>query len=55
MSDKKNSAKPASNKEKFKPANAADEGEAKSRKEHEMKNVARGSEGDRRRSAQNRA
>ncbi len=54
MSDKQNPAEPTSNKEKFKPANVADAPHDKGRKEQNMEDVARGSEGDRRRASQNR-
>ena len=54
MSDDKDPTKPLSNKEKFKPGNIADGSPNASRRERDMKDVSRGSEGDRRRSSQNR-
>ena len=46
--------KPTSNEEKFKPANVADGNPAQARHERNMKDVPRGSEGDRRRSSSHR-
>ncbi len=54
MSKNDDPTKPLSNDEKFKPKNVADGTKDKGRVEQNMKDVARGSEGDRRRSAQNR-
>lgn len=54
MSDKQDPTKPIPNKDKFKPGNVAGPGSESGRNEADMKDVARGSEGDRRRSAQNR-
>ena len=54
MSKTDDPAKPVPNKEKFKPHNVADSAGDPGREEQKMKDVPRGSEGDRRRSAQNR-
>ena len=54
MTDKQDPTKPLADKEKFKPGNIADGSPNASRREREMLDVARGSEGDRRRSSQNR-
>lgn len=54
MTDNPNPTKPTPDKDKFKPANVADGSPNKGRSEHDMKDVSRGSEGDRRRSSQNR-
>ena len=53
MSERKDPTKPVSNDEKFKPKNVASD-DSHGRASRDMKNVPRGSEGDRRRSAQNR-
>ncbi|APE28408.1 hypothetical protein [Aurantiacibacter gangjinensis] len=53
MSHKDDPTKPMSNDEKFKPKNVASD-DAHGRLERNMKDVPRGSEGDRRRSAQHR-
>ncbi len=55
MADKTDPAKPTPDKKKFAPQNVADGSPEKGRNEIDMKDVSRGSEGDRRRSAQNRA
>lgn len=47
-------AKPTPDSEKFKPQNVADAGRDSGRNEADMLDVARGSEGDRRRAAQDR-
>ncbi len=54
MSKTNDPTKPRSNDEKFKPQNVAGGGKDKGRVEQDMTDVPRGSEGDRRRSAQNR-
>ncbi len=54
MTKKSDPTKPVSNDEKFKPQNVADAGNDTGRREGNMKDVARGSEGDRRRNSQNR-
>lgn len=54
MSETKNPAEQSEDKGKFKPKNVADGSPSNARRDNEMKNVPRGSEGDRRRSAQNR-
>ncbi|WP_340588027.1 hypothetical protein [Erythrobacter alti] len=53
MSDKSDPTKPTTNKEKFKPKNVASDDEH-GRATRNMQDVARGSEGDRRRASQNR-
>ena len=53
MTEKKDPTKPVSNDEKFKPKNVAADDEH-GRATRNMKDVPRGSEGDRRRSSQNR-
>ena len=53
MSHTDDPTKPVSNDEKFKPKNVASDDE-RGRATRNMKDVPRGSEGDRRRSAQNR-
>ena len=53
MSEQKDPTKPESNDEKFKPKNVASD-DAHGRLERNMKDVPRGSDGDRRRAAQNR-
>ncbi|GEM_PF-1825175 len=53
MTKKKDPTKPVSNDEKFKPKNVAADDEH-GRATRNMKDVPRGSEGDRRRSSQNR-
>ena len=55
MSETQDPTKPISNDEKFKPAKVADGSPANARPEHDMKDVPRGSEGDRRRNASNRS
>ncbi|WP_162848937.1 hypothetical protein [Aurantiacibacter suaedae] len=55
MSDKKDPTKPTRNDEKFKPQNVADGSPSGGQNERDMKDVPRGSEGDRRRSAQHRS
>ena len=54
MSKKTDPTKPTSNDEKFKPANVADGSPANARHVLHIAFVPRGSEGDRRRSSQNR-
>lgn len=54
MTDNSKPSEPRSNAEKFKPANVADGSPSKGRNEQDMDDVPRGSEADRRRSAQNR-
>ncbi|MEL1250611.1 hypothetical protein [Aurantiacibacter gilvus] len=54
MSKTEDKTKPESADEKFKPANVADGSPGKGRHERNMKDVPRGSEGDRRRSSENR-
>ena len=53
MTDRTDPTKPVSNDEKFKPKNVAADDEH-GRATRNMKDVPRGSEGDRRRSSQNR-
>ena len=54
MSKTENPAEPTPNSEKFKPQNVAGGKGSPGRDEHDMKDVPRGSEGDRRRNSQNR-
>ncbi|WP_162925329.1 hypothetical protein [Aurantiacibacter odishensis] len=53
MSEQKDPTKPTPNDEKFKPKNVAS-GQENGRATRNMKDVPRGSDGDRRRAAQNR-
>lgn len=55
MSNTKDPTEPLPNEEKFKPQHVAASANDPGRDEHDMKDVPRGSEGDRRRSAQNRS
>lgn len=55
MSKPHDPTKPVPNAEKFKPKNVADGASDTGRSERDMADVPRGSEGDRRRSAQNRS
>ncbi len=54
MSERKDPSKPTPNDEKFKPQNVAGSKNDKGRQDINMKDVPRGSEGDRRRNAQDR-
>lgn len=54
MSERKDLSKPTPNDEKFKPQNVAGSKNDKGRQDINMKDVPRGSEGDRRRNAQDR-
>ena len=54
MSKTTDPTKPVSNDEKFKPKHVAGEANNPGRDKRDMKDVARGSEGDRRRSSQHR-